>query len=166
MTTSRFRRLARGRGGLVTVLTVLALLLGIGATIFGLGAANNAIANYDASSWLWSNNKGEVARVNGVTGRVDTRYKVTDGLGHTMQVSQTDRYVILRDLTTGKVSVLDLASLQLAASTQTTAGLGVTIALHDDKAFVIDSVQGVVTQLNPSTLVPIGTPLHFPPGLS
>src|SRR5262249_38632591 len=75
-------------------------------------------------------------------------------------------YVILRDLTTGKVSVLDLASLQLAASTQTTAGLGVTIALHGDSAFVIDSVQGVVSQLNPSSLVPMGQPLHFPPGLS
>src|SRR4051812_14013827 len=166
MTTLRFGRLARGRGGLVTVLTVLALLLGIGATIFGLGAANNAIANYDASSWLWSNNKGEVARVNGVTGRVDTRYKVTDGLGHTMQVSQTDRYVILRDLVTGRVSVLDLASLQLAATTQTTSGLGVTVALHGDAAFVIDSVQGRVTQLNPATLAPVGQPLRFMPGLA
>jgi Fibronectin type III domain len=166
MTTTRFSKLARGKGGLVTVGTVATLLIGIAATVFGLGAVKNAIANYDAASWLWSSNKGEVARVNGVTGRADTRYKVSDSLGHTVQVSQTDRYVILRDLTTGKVSVLDLASLQLAASTQTTAGLGVTIALHDDKAFVIDSVQGVVTQLNPSTLVPIGTPLHFPPGLS
>src|SRR5690349_22446454 len=154
MTTVRFSRLARGRGGLVTVVTVVSLLVGIGATLFGLGAANNAIANYDASSWLWSTNKGEVARVNGVTGRVDTRYKVSGALGHTLQVSQTDRYVILRDLATGKVSVLDLASLQLAASTTTTAGLGVSIALHGDAAFVIDSVQGVVTQLNPSTLAP------------
>jgi hypothetical protein len=166
MTTVRFSRLARGRGGLVTVVTVVALLVGIGATIFGLGAANNAIANYDASSWLWSNNKGEVARVNGVTGRVDTRYKVSDALGHTVQVTQTDRYVILRDLNTGKVSVLDLASLQLAASTRTTAGLGVTVALHGDAAFVIDSVQGIVTQLEPSTLGVIGQPLRFMPGLS
>ncbi|GII21788.1 fibronectin type III domain-containing protein [Planosporangium mesophilum] len=166
MVSTRMRRLARGRGGLVTVGTVTALLLGIGATLFGLGAANNAIANFDAASWLWSTNKGEVARVNGVTGRVDTRYKVSDSLGHTVQVSQTDRYVILRDLTTGKVSVLDLASLQLAASTQTTAGLGVTVALHGDAAFVIDAVQGVVSQLNPATLTPIGAPLRFMPGLS
>jgi hypothetical protein len=166
MTTMRFSRLARGRGGLVTVAIVAALLVGIGATLFGLGAAKNAIANYDAASWMWSNNKGEVARVNGVTGRVDTRYKVGDSLGHSVQVSQTDRYVILRDLTTGKVSVLDLSSLQLSASAQTTAGLGVTVAVHGDAAFVIDSVQGIVTQLNPSTLVPVGQPLRFLPGLS
>jgi len=72
MTTTRFSRLARGKGGLVTVGTVAALLIGIAATIFGLGAVKNAIANYDAASWLWSTNKGEVARVNGVTGRADT----------------------------------------------------------------------------------------------
>jgi hypothetical protein len=166
MVSAQIRRLAQGKGGLVTVGTVVALLAGIGATLFGLGAADNAIANFDAASWLWSNNKGEVARVNGVTGRVDTRYKVSDSLGHTVQVSQTDRYVILRDLTTGKVSVLDLASLQLAASTQTTAGIGVTVALHGDSAFVIDAVQGVVSQLNPATLTPIGAPLRFMPGLS
>jgi len=166
MTTVRFSRLARGRGGLVTVVTVVSLLVGIGATLFGLGAANNAIANYDASAWLWSNDKGEVARVNGVTGRVDTRYKVSDALGHTVQVTQTDRYVILRDLNTGKVSVLDLASLHLAASTKTTAGLGVTVALHGDSAFVIDSVQGIVTQLEPSTLGVVGQPLRFMPGLA
>jgi hypothetical protein len=166
MVSERIRGLARGRGGLVTVGTVTALLVGIGATLFGLGAADNAIANFDAASWLWSNNKGEVARVNGVTGRVDTRYKVSDSLGHTVQVSQTDRYVILRDLTTGKVSVLDLASLQLAADTRTTAGIGVTVAVHGDSAFVIDAVQGAVSQLNPATLTPIGAPLRFMPGLS
>lgn len=159
------RSKAPGRGGLVTLGTVIGLIAVMGVTLFGIGAANNAIANYDASSWLFSSNKGEVARVNGVTGRVDTRYKVTDSQGHTVQVTQTDRYVILRDLTTGKVSVLDLATLQIAANTQTTAGLGVTIAMHGDAAFVIDSVQGLVTQLNPSTLVPVGEPLRFPPGI-
>jgi Fibronectin type III domain len=141
-------------------------LIGVMAvTLFGIGAANNAIANYDASSWLFSSNKGEVARVNGVTGRVDTRYKITDSQGHTIQVTQTDRYVILRDLTTGKVSVLDLSTLQIAATTQTTAGLGVTVALHGSAAFIIDSVQGVVSQLDPATLVPVGEPLRFPPGI-
>jgi len=149
----------------VTLGTVIGLVGVMAVTLFGIGAANNAIANYDANSWMFSSNKGEVARVNGVTGRVDTRYKVSDSQGHTVQVTQTDRYVILHDLNTGKVSVLDLSSLQIAATTQTTAGLGVTIALHSDAAFVIDSVQGVVSQLDPATLVPVGEPLRFPPGI-
>jgi fibronectin type III domain protein len=157
---------ARAGGGLVTFGTVAGLLVAIGLTLFGVGAANHTISSFDASSWLWSSNKGEVSRANGVTGRVDTRYKVQDSQGHSVQVSQTDRYVVLRDLTTGKISVLDLSTLRLSATAQTTPGLGVTVALHGDAAFVIDSVQGVVSQLNPATLVPTGEPLRFPPGLA
>jgi hypothetical protein len=157
---------SRKKGGLVTLATVVGLSIAIAATLFGKGAANHAVASFDASSWLFSNGKGEVARVNGVTGRVDTRTKITDAAGHTMQVSQSDRYVILRDLNTGKVSVLDLSSLALGAAMQTTPGLGVTVAVHDDVAFIIDAVQGQVRQLNPATLSPIGQTLSFPPGIS
>ncbi|MBT8227923.1 MAG: fibronectin type III domain-containing protein [Dactylosporangium sp.] len=154
------------KGSLVTVATIVALVVVLAATLFGLGAANHAVASFDASSWLFSKQKGEVARVNGVTGKVDTRTEISDSKGHTMQVTQNDRFVILRDLATGKVSVLDLSSLQISASTQTTPGLGVTVALHEEAAFVIDAVQGVVRQLNPATLVPAGQPLNFPPGIS
>jgi hypothetical protein len=166
MMTTFGREKLRGKGSLVTLVTVIGLVAVMAVTLFGIGAANHAIASFDASSWLWSTNKGEVARVNGVTGRVDTRYKVTDSQGHTVQVTQTDRYVILRDLTTGKVSVLDLSTLHVAATTQTTAGLGVTIAMHGNAVFVVDSVQGVVSQLDPATLVPVGEPLRFPPGIA
>lgn len=159
-------RATHGRGGIVTLVTVSALLAAMGITLFGLGATNHALASANASSWLWSSGKGEVARVNGETGRVDTRYKVVDAQGHVIQISQTDQYLVLRDLTTGKVSSLNLATLQVAATTQTTAGLGITIALSGDAAFVVDTVQGVVRQLDPLTLTPLGGPLRFPPGLS
>ena len=110
--------------------------------------------------------KGEVARVNGVTGKVDTRTKITDAQGHTMQVTQSDRFVILRDLNTGQISVLDLTSLTLGATTQATPGLGVTVAVHDDVAFIVDTVQGQVRQLDPATLLPVGETVAFPPGIS
>src|SRR5689334_9873638 len=156
---------SRTKGGLVTLATVVGLGIAMGVTLFGSGTANHAVASFDASSWLFSSPKGEVARVNGVTGRVDTRTKITDAQGHTMLVSQNDRYVILRDLNTGAVSVLDLSSLTLGATTQTTPGLGVTIALHDNIAFIVDAVQGLVRQLDPATLQPVGQALSFPPGL-
>jgi hypothetical protein len=38
--------------------------------------------------------------------------------------------------------------------------------LHDDAAFVIDSVQGVVRQIDPRTLSPIGDALRYPPGIT
>lgn len=166
MVTMSMRLRSRKSGGLVTLGTVVGLVVVLGLTLFGTGAANNAVASFDVSSWLWSSDKGEVARVNGVTGKVDTRTKITDAQGHTMQVTQSDRFVILRDLNTGKVSVLDLSSLTLGASTQSTPGLGVTVAVHDDVAFIIDAVQGLVRQLDPVTLLPIGETLSFPPGIS
>ncbi|WP_203708474.1 fibronectin type III domain-containing protein [Asanoa iriomotensis] len=154
------------RGGLVTGGVVVALVAAMGFTVLGLGVADNAVANYDASSWLWSRAKSEVARVNGLTGRVDTRVEVAQSRNHTMQVTQTDRFLILRDLTTGQISSLDLATLQVMATTRTTSGLGVSVALQDDAAFVVDAPQGVVRQLDPRSLVPIGEPVRYPPGIS
>ncbi|MFC0526058.1 fibronectin type III domain-containing protein [Phytohabitans kaempferiae] len=154
------------RGGIVTIATVLGLVTAMGLTILGLGAADHAVASHDASSWLWSSLRSEMARVNGVTGRVDTRLQIPQGQGHKMQVSQTDRFLILRDLNTGQVSSLDLATLQITATTKTVAGVGVSVALQDDKAFVVDAVQGVVRQLDPRSLVPIGEAVHYPPGIT
>lgn len=154
------------RGGVVTIATVLGLVAAMGLTILGLGAADHAVASYDASSWLWSSLRSEMARVNGVTGRVDTRLQIPKGQNHQMQVSQTDRFLILRDLNTGQVSSLDLATLQVTATTKTVAGVGVSVALLDDKAFVVDAVQGVVRQVDPRSLGPIGEAVHYPPGIT
>jgi hypothetical protein len=160
------RSRSRVRGGLVTVGTVLALLAAMGLTVLGLGSADNAVANYDASSWLWSAARSELARVNGVTARVDTRVEVPATRRHPMQVTQTDRLLVLRDLNTGQISTLDLATLQITATTPTTPGLGVSVALHEDAAFVVDAVQGVVRQLDPRSLAPVGEPVRYPPGIT
>ncbi|WP_320065483.1 fibronectin type III domain-containing protein [Micromonospora sp. RTGN7] len=156
----------RWRGGLVTIGTVAALLAAMGLTVLGLGAADNAVANYDASSWLWSATRSEMARVNGVTARVDTRVEIPEARRHPMQVIQTDRLLILRDLHTGQVSSLDLATLQITATTRTTPGLGVNVALHEDAAFVVDAVQGIVRQLDPRSLAPVGEPVRYLPGIT
>ncbi len=158
-------KIARSRGWLVTIITVLVVVVGLAATLFGLGVTDHAVASSNASSWLFSSGKGEVARVNAETGRVDTRFKVTTAQGHQIVVSQTDQYLVLRDVTTGQISSINLATLQIAATTPTTPGLGISVALGRDAAFVVDSVQGIVRQLNPLTLNPVGEPLRFPPGL-
>lgn len=159
-------RKKRPKGLIVTISVVVSLVAAMGLTLLGLGVADDAVANFDASSWLWSSTKSEMARVNGVTSRVDTRLQVPSAQGHTMQVAQTDRYLILRDLNTGQVSAIDLATLQVSATMQTTKGLGVSVALYKDAAFVIDAVQGMVRQLDPRTLAPIGEPVHYPPGIT
>jgi hypothetical protein len=153
-------------GGLVTIGTVVALVVAMGLTLLGLGSADHAVANYDASAWLWSSLKSELARVNGITGRVDTRVRVPAAAGHSMQVAQTDRFLILRDLNSGKVSALDLATLQTTATIQSTSGLGVSVVMHEDAAFIVDTVQGIVRQLDPRTLSPVGEPVRYPPGIT
>jgi hypothetical protein len=160
------RRPWRSRGGLVTVATVVTVVAGLGLTVFGRGAADQAIASFDAASWVWSTTQGELARVNGATAKVDTRVDVAGTRGHYVEVSQSDRFVLLRDRVTGQVSSLDLVSLQVAAKQPTTMGLGVSVALHDDAAFVVDSTQGVVQQIDPRTLAAVGEPMRFPPGIT
>ena len=156
----------RSPGGLVTIGTVLALVAGLGLTVLGLGSADQAVASYDAASWVWSRARGEVARINGITAKVDTRVDVPRTRAHGMQISQSDKYVILRDVDTGVVSSMDLTSLQVYATTPTSSGIGVRVALRDDAAFVIDAVRGEVRQLNPRTLTPIGPTLRYPPGIT
>ncbi|MFG1610752.1 fibronectin type III domain-containing protein [Actinoplanes sp. NPDC049265] len=156
----------RTRGGLVTIGTVLTLVTGLGLTVLGLGAADQAVASFDAASWVWSKGKGEVARVNGVTAKVDTRVDVPAARNHTMQISQNDRFVIYRDVNTGVISSMDLTSLKTYATTPTNSGLGVSVALRDDAAFVVDSVRGVVRQIDPRYLTPVGQPLNYPPGIT
>jgi hypothetical protein len=158
-------RKSRKSGILVTFTVTMALLAAMALTVLGLGIADQAVAVYDSSSWLWSSKAGELGRVNGITGAVDTRAKVKDSQGHDIQITQNDRFLIIRDLTSGTISSLDLTTLQVASTMDSAPGFGVNLALHDDVAFVIDSVQGVVRQVDPLTLNPTGQPLRFPPGL-
>jgi hypothetical protein len=128
--------------------------------------ANETSINFDASSWLFSSNRGEVDRVNGVTAKVDTRMKLKDSQNHEIQVTQTDKYLILRDLDTGQVSALDLTTLQVSAVMNTTPGYGVSVALHGETAFVVDTIQGQVRQLDPRSLAPVGEAITLPGGIT
>jgi hypothetical protein len=156
------------KGYLVTMGTVLALTAGLGLTVLGLGSADQAVASYDAASWVWSEAKSEVARINGITAKVDTRVNVPKANGHEVAIAQNDRFVILRDQTTGAIGTMDLSTLQEQwnNSQNSGAGQGVRVALDEHSAFVIDTVQGQVQQIDPATLGPIGQALHFTPGIT
>ncbi|XVV17632.1 fibronectin type III domain-containing protein [Actinoplanes sp. CA-131856] len=160
------KRRWRRRGYLVTMATVLSLAGGLGLTVLGLGSADQAVASFDAASWVWSRAKGEVARVNGVTAKVDTRVDVPQARGHQVQIVQNDRFVILRDVNTGAIGSMDLTTLEKFWDDSTSSGIGVRVALHEDTVFVIDTVQGRVQQLEPKTLGQVGQPLQFPPGIA
>ena len=46
-----------GRGTIITLTTVIALLAATALTVLGLGAADTAVTNFNASSWLWSSSR-------------------------------------------------------------------------------------------------------------
>src|SRR5262245_26830323 len=85
---------AGSRGTIITLTTVALMLAATALTVLGLGAADSAVTNVDASSWLWSSTRGEVDRVNAVTARVDTRARIKDSQDHDIQITQTDTFLI------------------------------------------------------------------------
>jgi hypothetical protein len=154
------------RGPVITISIVLALVVATGLTVLGLGVTDTNMSNFDASSWLFSASRGELDHVNGVTAKVDTRARIKDAQNHEIEVTQTDKYLILRDVETGQVSALDLTTLQVSAVAPTQPGRGVVVALFGEDAFVIDSVRGQVSQLDPRSLDPVGESIALPNGLS
>ena len=107
---------------------------------------------------------GEIARVNGLTAATDVRFPLTDAAGNEVQIVQTDSHLLLREITSGKVSAIDLSTLELTGEAETAPGEGVRLALADEGAFIIDQTQGLVNQVDPSSLTAIGDPLQFPAG--
>ncbi|GIH21322.1 fibronectin type III domain-containing protein [Rugosimonospora africana] len=165
MTATEHSGRSRRVGPYITVGTVVVVLAAACLTLFGLGAFDRAVAVYDPTAWLFSKAKGELGRVNGNTARVDTRVKVKGTAGHRVEVTQTDRNLIVRDLDTGVVSSLDLATLQIAASLNTPPGQGIRIAMHGNSAYLLDEVHGQIRQVDPLTLKPIGSVVNFSPGM-
>lgn len=152
----------RGSGGFVTVGVVLTVVGSMMATLFGAGAASRVLDVFDGNVWLFSASKGEVARVNSAAGRVDMRQAITDARNHRVQVIQTDKNLILRDLTTGKITSLDLATLGVSGALKSEPGDGITVVLHKENAFIIDSKRGAIRQVDPSKLSTIGKPVTLP----
>ncbi|MEV0645407.1 fibronectin type III domain-containing protein [Phytomonospora sp. NPDC050363] len=159
-------RKLKSKGAVISLVTTVALIAAIVATLLGTGFFSTAVATHDAAAWLWTVTSGEMAHVNGDTGRVDIRHELTDAQGHDVEIVQTDEQILLRDLDTGKINAIDPATLQVTGSAETPPGQGVNVALHDGKAFIVDSVQGIVRQVDARTLTPIGEPLRFAAGLT
>ncbi|HEX2145295.1 MAG TPA: fibronectin type III domain-containing protein [Glycomyces sp.] len=154
------------KGLLIAVGLPVVLVGALVATLLGTGAFSRENQGEDASLWLWTTPAGELARVNGLTAATDVRYELTDAAGNAVQVEQTDSHLLLREIATGKVSAIDLSTLELTGEAETAPGEGVRLALADEGAFIIDQTQGLVNQVDPSSLTAIGDPLQFPAGLT
>ncbi|MFB9660958.1 fibronectin type III domain-containing protein [Glycomyces mayteni] len=154
------------KGLLIAVGLPVVLVGALVATLLGTGAFSRENEGEDASLWLWTTPLGEIARVNGLTAATDVRLDITDAAGNAVQIEQTDSHLLLREIATGKVSAIDLSTLEVTGNAETAPGEGVRVALSDEGAFIIDQTQGLVNQVDPQTLSAIGDPLQFPAGLT
>ncbi|GAA1041504.1 hypothetical protein GCM10009557_65380 [Virgisporangium ochraceum] len=162
--SGRWKRLDGLPGGLPTAVTAVATLVAAVISVVAF-APDRTVPDTVPVAWLFSSPSGELGRVNGGTASVDTRVDVDGSAGHRVTVEQTDRYLVIRDVDTGRTSTLDLVTLQISAYLDTAPGEGVEVLVHERTAYVVDRVRGRVGPVEPRTLAPTGPVLELPPGL-
>lgn len=146
------RQLSKRSGGFVSIGLVLTLAGSMAATLLGGGAASRAFDVSDGNTWLWSSKPGSVSRVNANSGRVDMRQPFIDARGHQVRVSQNDKFLILHDLDTGRITSVDLTRMSFSGTVTLGQGTDVRVALHGDTAVIVDRAKGLIRGLDPATL--------------
>lgn len=139
-------------------------VLVIAAGVYGVGVASAKYRIADVGAWLTARGKGLAVHVNGPAGKVDGRAAVVPQMrGHNIKIVQDGSTVLIVDLDTGVVSRLDPAQLNIGTSRPLGAGLQVLAGAG--KAYTVDSVKGVVQQIDPVSLAPVGASAALPPVL-
>ena len=152
----------RRAGGFVSVGVVLALTGALVATVLGAGAFSRTLDVSDGNIWLWSDKPAQVSRVNANSGRVDMNQPLTDSRGHHVQITQNDKYLLLHDLDTGKITSVDLRRMGFTGSLDVGTKSDYTVALTGDTAALIDLTKGIVRGLDPATLHETKARLQLP----
>ncbi|NED53930.1 hypothetical protein G3I24_23915, partial [Micromonospora aurantiaca] len=130
-------------------------VLVIGAAVYGVGVASAKYRLADVGAWLTARSKGLVVHVNGPAGKVDGKTAVVPQMrGHNIKIVQDGATVLIVDLDTGVVSRLDPS--QLDVGTSRPLGKGLQVLAGGGKAYTVDSVEGVVQEIDPVGLTPVG----------
>ncbi|WP_165950388.1 fibronectin type III domain-containing protein [Actinomadura sp. GC306] len=143
--------------GLVGVLVVA-------AAVYGVGIASAEYRLADVGAWLTAKSRGAVVHVNGPAAKVDGKAGVIPHMrGHNVKIVQDGATILIVDLDTGVVSRLDPSQLSIGQSRS--LGRGVQVLAGAGKAYTVDSVKGVVQQIDPVGLTPVGASATLPPVL-
>jgi hypothetical protein len=152
----------RRAGGFVSIGVVLALTGALVATVLGAGAFSRTLDVSDGNIWLWSSKPAQVSRVNANSGRVDMNQPLTDSRGHHVEITQNDKYLLLHDLDTGKITSVDLRRMGFTGSLDVGNKSDYAVALTGDTAALIDLTKGIVRGLDPATLHETKARLQLP----
>lgn len=137
-------------------------VLAIAAAVYGVGVASAQYRLADVGGWLTATSKGLVVHVNGPAAKVDGKAGVISQMrGHNIKIVQDGATVLIVDLDTGVVSRLDPSQLDIGQSRS--LGRGIQVLAGAGKAYTVDSVKGVVQQIDPVNLTPVGASAALPP---
>ncbi|MGP4023263.1 fibronectin type III domain-containing protein [Actinomadura sp. 3N407] len=137
-------------------------VLVIAAAVYGVGVASAQYRLADVGAWLAAKSKGIAVHVNGPAAKVDGKAAVIPQMrGHNIKIVQDGATVLIIDLDTGVVSRLDPSQLNIGQSRP--LGKGIQVLAGAGKAYTVDSVKGVVQQIDPVGLTPVGAAADLPP---
>jgi len=162
---SQKQKNSRRSGGFISIGIVLTLAGAMAATLLGAGVFTNTVDVADGAHWLWSVEPGSASRVNSHSGRVDMTQPVVDSRGHRVRVTQNDRFLILHDLETGRLTSVDLTRMGFTGTITVDRNADIVVVLHDDVAAIIDRTNGRVRGIDPVTLRSTGVDVRATPPL-
>ncbi|WP_141584190.1 fibronectin type III domain-containing protein [Actinomadura sp. WMMA1423] len=136
----------------------------IAAVAYGVGVASAKYRLAEVGAWLAADRKGALVHANGPAAKVDGKAALPAQMrGHNIKIVQDGTTVLLVDQTTGVVSRLDPAQLNVGASRP--LGQGLQVIADAGKAYTVDSVKGVLQQIDPISLTPVGASATLTPVL-
>jgi hypothetical protein len=135
--------------------------LSAAAVVFGVGMASAKYHLADVGGWLSSTRKGELVHVNGLSGKVDGKVSLSGMAGHQMKVVQQGGVVLIIDETTGVVSRVDPAHLNVVQGATYRGAAGMQVVSGSGAAYALDQKRGSVQRLDSMTLATLGNPLSL-----
>ncbi|MFC7331215.1 fibronectin type III domain-containing protein [Marinactinospora rubrisoli] len=142
--------------------TIVVLSLALVCTVFGAGAMGRAAQLSDGLVWLWDSEDGRANEVNTQDGGVEAVSNLPESAGHPVEVTQTDEYLILHDLETGRMTSIDLTQMGFSGQLDTDQSGDFGLAMSGDSAVVVDRQGGEVRAIDPGTLQATGEALNLP----
>lgn len=145
----------QARRGLLEVALVVLVAALAATAVAGTGLSRTVLHTQDPLTWL-RNGKGQVIRVNPETGSPTDRLKVA-APGDPIQVVQGDGVLVVTNLRTHEVTVVDLSMLRVAGTPRENPG-EVKILLSQRQIFLVDKASGRVEALDALTGATVGSP--------
>jgi hypothetical protein len=151
-------RALRGDRATAVIAGLATAVLIAGAAVFGVGVSSANPKLADVGAWLWTEARGKIVHVNGLSGEVDGY--LNDKSARQLRVVQDGTNVLLVDDGTGNVSRIEPSQLSVS-QTHDFGAAGLQLVVSGTAGYAVDPT-GKVQQVDPATLNSVGGPLALP----